>query len=739
MQAPPRAARAGGTPPALQRRVPHLELDTGSDNYLALGSRDGSPRPASLPQSPRQNNLPANEPRAGVECPRPLGARMQSFMKNSFESLFSPRPEKQQTPLTEFFYANMNFRQTVKELEAASEEEHQLAVIEKLHEHQAAVLDCIEKVFADVNDPRLGREYRLKFPSEVQNELNSTFWETLLFAAELIADGRVLEGRERATEALRPAAMALCNAFEAINQTLREQAKRDPTRYSPKVRYALRHFDTCWTTFENLYVRAIVPCKSSKEYDDKQHLTVIMSESVQQGIEQGILTRDMIDECDPKAFLSVPRLAILSATLLDPKSMEGFSIMKPYVQKLRHIRQQLSLLNEEDLAQLREILADHESAPSPEAVRRSLDKYDNRRLSNAMAEAEINSTGEHKEATESPEIRAARIAVVHELFKDIAAISSQLSSGKNSTEFRDILATVFRINQTDPYGDPDEEDDEETVDAVVSVTGVNADSATVGEDDSDTLHDLSDQAIERNRRRSLSRQGSVDPDHPATSDGTSGQASGTDSEAEEAPIEQFQRLSMTLMEHQKATREALEKSMNEEDNTIASRSSFVDEADLPVVVTGKGKSKSGTADTQKNWKKNSDAPDCAYCEVEFTILRRRHHCRCCGDVFCHDCTRHVYPIPELGHHEPVRVCDSCHRQLVEKERQRIQREIVVMDRYQRKDKKEKKDKKEEKRRSRASKKGSTSSSSSSGSNPTGSTRNTNGLPTTPREARMPRS
>lgn len=38
------------------------------------------------------------------------------------------------------------------------------------------VLKAMEAVFADINDPRENREYRLKFPSEVLDELNSNLW-----------------------------------------------------------------------------------------------------------------------------------------------------------------------------------------------------------------------------------------------------------------------------------------------------------------------------------------------------------------------------------------------------------------------------------------------------------------------------------------------------------------------------------------------------------------------------------
>ncbi len=48
----------------------------------------------------------------------------------------------------------------------------------------------------------------------------------------------------------------------------------------------------------------------------------------------------------------------------------------------------------------------------------------------------------------------------------------------------------------------------------------------------------------------------------------------------------------------------------------------------------------------------------------FTTFLRRHHCRNCGGVYCDKCTSHKMPILALGFITPVRVCDSCHLDLV---------------------------------------------------------------------------
>ena len=59
------------------------------------------------------------------------------------------------------------------------------------------------------------------------------------------------------------------------------------------------------------------------------------------------------------------------------------------------------------------------------------------------------------------------------------------------------------------------------------------------------------------------------------------------------------------------------------------------------------------------WQKDGEAKACCKCAAIFTIRVRRHHCRCCGQIFCDACTQAKVALPDLGHEMPVRVCDHC--------------------------------------------------------------------------------
>jgi FYVE zinc finger len=67
------------------------------------------------------------------------------------------------------------------------------------------------------------------------------------------------------------------------------------------------------------------------------------------------------------------------------------------------------------------------------------------------------------------------------------------------------------------------------------------------------------------------------------------------------------------------------------------------------------------------WQPDNAAPDCPRCGKAFNRVNWRHHCRGCGQIFCHECCsqkkRLAWPAkmagsqPETG---PVRLCLDCH-------------------------------------------------------------------------------
>ncbi|XP_074643233.1 lateral signaling target protein 2 homolog [Tubulanus polymorphus] len=59
------------------------------------------------------------------------------------------------------------------------------------------------------------------------------------------------------------------------------------------------------------------------------------------------------------------------------------------------------------------------------------------------------------------------------------------------------------------------------------------------------------------------------------------------------------------------------------------------------------------------WVPDEVCQSCSTCKDLFTLVRRRHHCRNCGKIFCSRCSANFIPLPHYGHMKPVRVCNHC--------------------------------------------------------------------------------
>ncbi|CUI14418.1 zinc finger protein, putative [Bodo saltans] len=63
--------------------------------------------------------------------------------------------------------------------------------------------------------------------------------------------------------------------------------------------------------------------------------------------------------------------------------------------------------------------------------------------------------------------------------------------------------------------------------------------------------------------------------------------------------------------------------------------------------------------TPSNWKPDTSSSSCDSCGAPFSLLRRRHHCRNCGGLFCDTCSSGRCSLPSRGFDESVRVCCVC--------------------------------------------------------------------------------
>eukprot|EP00051_Salpingoeca_urceolata_P010365 m.126669 g.126669 ORF g.126669 m.126669 type:complete len:346 (-) comp16683_c0_seq2:43-1080(-) len=60
-----------------------------------------------------------------------------------------------------------------------------------------------------------------------------------------------------------------------------------------------------------------------------------------------------------------------------------------------------------------------------------------------------------------------------------------------------------------------------------------------------------------------------------------------------------------------------------------------------------------------SWQPDESTGNCTACQSQFTLFRRRHHCRSCGNIFCGACSSYKQTLAHFGINHPVRVCREC--------------------------------------------------------------------------------
>ena len=82
------------------------------------------------------------------------------------------------------------------------------------------------------------------------------------------------------------------------------------------------------------------------------------------------------------------------------------------------------------------------------------------------------------------------------------------------------------------------------------------------------------------------------------------------------------------------------------------------------------------------WVPDEEGAGCSICHMEFSITRRRHHCRRCGSLVCGSCSDHFISLDDSISHSqssaPVRVCDRCEIKLRD-DSKHVSEEIDVND------------------------------------------------------------
>lgn len=286
--------------------------------------------------------------------------------------------------LAQFFYADEALNLVAAELDSfdgRKDPERCTALVNHLRQCQDKVLIICNRIMDDIiPTERANRDFRVKFPDDVMQEnLAGQLW----FGAECLAAGSSIMNREGESSAMRPLAKALTKALENVRNLLREQCLRGNTSnnslklsitsgtneaFWERLQEALKIFDRLFAEFELSYVSAMVPVKSTKEYELQQLVVVLFSETLQRALKMKLLTQEMVDDYDPALMFTIPRLAIVSGLLifpdgplcLDRTPADMSEMFRPFRTLLNKIRELLWTLNKKELFTLEKLLCSSE-------------------------------------------------------------------------------------------------------------------------------------------------------------------------------------------------------------------------------------------------------------------------------------------------------------------------------------------------------------------------------------------
>ncbi|KAI7866999.1 hypothetical protein BDF14DRAFT_1882111 [Spinellus fusiger] len=63
------------------------------------------------------------------------------------------------------------------------------------------------------------------------------------------------------------------------------------------------------------------------------------------------------------------------------------------------------------------------------------------------------------------------------------------------------------------------------------------------------------------------------------------------------------------------------------------------------------------------WMPDEQCKECFECSARFSLFRRKHHCRICGQIFCAKCASHIIQGERISQGGQVRVCNFCFSKL----------------------------------------------------------------------------
>ncbi|ETN70199.1 FYVE zinc finger [Necator americanus] len=536
-----------------------------------------------------------------------------------------PRPDDW-APLAKFFYADEALNCIALELDSFDgrrDPERCNALVNKLRISQDRVLHIIGEMLTIVyprESDRACRDFRVKFPDEIiHDSLPGQLW----FGAECLAAGSSIIDHESESDAIRPLAKELTRHLDSLRDLLKDQSLRDPLIYTDAIKESLLKFDHLFAAFEFQYVSAMVPVKSVKEHDAQLDVAVLFSDVLERALAQRLITQEQIDSFDPIVMICIPRLAIVWGLIYYPEGalnvdgpQENISEMfRPYYSLLSKIRNLLLALTPNELLKVEKILCTGETQVAEEK--------------DALTMAAFRSNHESHDLRSRKPLANLQLKRCQSDDNDygsetVAEKTIKRTEGDCDTEKLDINADYESGTQDEVDAEP--------------LSGSEEGEAQGPE------YSLDDTCMSPNAFELRSKFHSADDLIHRLFVCISGVADQlqTNYSSEVRKVLKLILQPTEVIPVYEVNGQTAANAENEEETGVEVQETLP----LPSFVGVR-------------WVPDEDCEQCTACSAPFTVVRRRHHCRNCGRIFCNRCSRNSICIPELGYDRRVRVCNLC--------------------------------------------------------------------------------
>ncbi|XP_011270703.1 hypothetical protein CAOG_09016, partial [Capsaspora owczarzaki ATCC 30864] len=198
---------------------------------------------------------PASSPSSSSSSTSGSSSSLAAPLQSLKALFFKPKRAADSRPLAAFFKADQQLKKLVRELDAfdgSVDAETCVLMVQKLRTSQQTLLNIINAMVDEctaqlrtsasrVEEPplRSNRGYRVKFPEDVQEDLNQGYYAPLWFNAECLEAGAIMATHEDASEELRQPARLLVNSIKRLRNSIVQYGASSPSSYdrAPGISY----------------------------------------------------------------------------------------------------------------------------------------------------------------------------------------------------------------------------------------------------------------------------------------------------------------------------------------------------------------------------------------------------------------------------------------------------------------------------------------------------------------------